>query len=103
MDPRTSHIASVNRMMAQALELQDKVAALAVTAPVTSSPRTVPHRAPAAASLAAAFQLDLRTPRLMMTRSLPTSFDAILAQYGEDMMILSLTFKSQSRHISSLK
>lgn len=81
VDPREEHQARVNAMMSQVLDLQDRIAALAVTAPVGPSPRASLPGGPATA--AQALQRELRIPRLMMTRSLPSSIEAALAQLGQ--------------------
>ena len=81
VDPREEHQARVSAMMSQVLDLQDRIAALAVTAPVGPSPRASLPGIPATA--AQALQRDLRIPRLLMTRSLPSSIEAALAQLGE--------------------
>lgn len=76
MDPREVHQARVSAMMSQVLDLQDRIAALAVTAP---SPRATLQRSPGTAETSLH---SLRIPRLMMTRSLPSSIEDALAQMG---------------------
>lgn len=76
MDAQEVHQARVRAMMTHVLDLQDRIAALAITAP---SPRQMLLQSPAAAGAALP---ELRVPRLMTTRSLPSSIEAVLMQMG---------------------
>ena len=77
MDAQDVHQARVRAMMSHVLDLQDRIAALAVTAP---SPRQMLLRSPAVPDPALP---ELRVPRLMTARSLPSSIEAVLMQMGE--------------------